>query len=67
MTLGTNILVGHDMDRLQFEVRQILNGSRRKEQVPPLWDGHAAERIAGDHDIALRVGPYSTTLSIIKL
>ncbi len=44
--MGTHILVGRDMDRLQFEVRQILNGSRREGQVPPLWDRHAAERIA---------------------
>ena len=46
MTLGTNILVGRDMDRLRTETRRILSGEIRKGQVPPLWDGRAAERIA---------------------
>jgi len=45
--LGTNALVGRDLDRLRYEVEQILGGHRKKGQIPPLWDGHAAERIAG--------------------
>jgi UDP-N-acetylglucosamine 2-epimerase (non-hydrolysing) len=45
-TLGTNTLVGQDMHRLRTEVRRILVGDRKRGQVPPLWDGHAAERIA---------------------
>jgi UDP-N-acetylglucosamine 2-epimerase (non-hydrolysing) len=45
-TLGTNTLVGHDMDRLRSEVAGVLAGNYRKGQVPPLWDGQAAERIA---------------------
>jgi UDP-N-acetylglucosamine 2-epimerase (non-hydrolysing) len=43
---GTNILVGRDMNRLHREVARILAGDQRTGQVPPLWDGHAAERIA---------------------
>lgn len=46
VTLGTNILVGQDMKRLRAEVRRILAGDRKQGQVPPLWDGRAAERIA---------------------
>jgi len=46
VTLGTNTLVGEDMDRLRDEVRRILAGDGKQGQVPPLWDGHAAERIA---------------------
>jgi UDP-N-acetylglucosamine 2-epimerase (non-hydrolysing) len=46
VSLGTNRLVGRDMDRLRSETRRILRGENRKGQVPPLWDGHAAERIA---------------------
>ena len=46
VTMGTNILVGHDMDRLRAEVSQILSGESKQGQLPPLWDGHAAERIA---------------------
>ena len=46
VTMGTNILIGHDMDQLRAEVSQILSGKIKKGHVPPLWDGHAAERIA---------------------
>jgi len=45
-TVGTNILVGEDMQRLESEVKRILAGKGKQGQVPPLWDGHAAERIA---------------------
>ncbi len=46
VTLGTNTLVGQNMDRLRAEVARILAGDGKRGQVPPLWDGHAAERIA---------------------
>jgi UDP-N-acetylglucosamine 2-epimerase (non-hydrolysing) len=45
-TVGTNVLVGHDMKRLRSEVERILAGNQKQGLVPPLWDGHAAERIA---------------------
>ena len=44
--MGTNIVVGRDTERPRAEVRQILAGNSKKGRVPPLWDGHAAERIA---------------------
>ncbi|OGP87961.1 MAG: UDP-N-acetylglucosamine 2-epimerase [Deltaproteobacteria bacterium RBG_16_48_10] len=47
LTLGTNILVGQDMDRLKAEVRRILSGDRKQGQKIPFWDGQAARRIAG--------------------
>jgi len=43
---GTNILVGRDMALLREETQRVLAGASRKGTVPPLWDGHAAERIA---------------------
>jgi UDP-N-acetylglucosamine 2-epimerase (non-hydrolysing) len=43
---GTNVLVGRDIARLLTEVRRILNGGAKKPSQIPLWDGHAAERIA---------------------
>jgi len=46
VTMGTNTLVGRDMARLRVETQRILDGAVRKGAVPPLWDGHAAERIA---------------------
>jgi UDP-N-acetylglucosamine 2-epimerase (non-hydrolysing) len=44
--LGTNILVGKDMERLKVEVSRILSGKTKTGTVPPLWDGKAGERIA---------------------
>jgi UDP-N-acetylglucosamine 2-epimerase (non-hydrolysing) len=46
VALGTNTLVGRDMERLKAEVQAILAGKGKKGQIPPSWDGHAAERIA---------------------
>ena len=46
VTLGTNILVGGDLERLQAEVCALLSGQRKQGAIPPLWDGRAAERIA---------------------
>jgi UDP-N-acetylglucosamine 2-epimerase (non-hydrolysing) len=43
--LGSNILVGRDMDRLRANVSQILSGKRKTGSVPPLWDGRSGERI----------------------
>ena len=44
--MGTNILVGRDPERIRKELEMILAGKTKQGQVPPLWDGHAAERIA---------------------
>lgn len=44
--LGTNVLVGRNISRLEVELRRILAGEIRKGSRIPLWDGHAAERIA---------------------
>jgi UDP-N-acetylglucosamine 2-epimerase (non-hydrolysing) len=44
--LGTNTLVGRDPKRIQQEVEAILAGHGKRGQIPPLWDGQAAERIA---------------------
>lgn len=44
---GTNTLVGSDPGRIVSEARAILAGRGKKGRVPELWDGRAAERIAG--------------------
>ena len=49
--LGTNYLVGTDPAAILATSAEILSGRGKKGTVPPLWDGHAAERIA---DILLR-------------
>jgi len=46
VTMGTNLIIGSDYSRLEQEVNAILAGNAKRGQVPPLWDGHAAERIA---------------------
>ena len=44
--LGTNILVGQNGDRLRSELSTILADKAKAGSIPPLWDGHAGERIA---------------------
>jgi UDP-N-acetylglucosamine 2-epimerase (non-hydrolysing) len=46
VTMGTNTLVGQDSRKLASELSAILEGRGKRGAVPPLWDGHAAERIA---------------------
>lgn len=45
ITQGTNVLVGHDSEKIIFEAYQILDGHGRKGQCPSIWDGRTAERI----------------------
>jgi UDP-N-acetylglucosamine 2-epimerase (non-hydrolysing) len=49
LTLGTNQLVGRDLQRLRDSAEAILRQKRDGAVSSarfPLWDGHAAERIA---------------------
>lgn len=46
VTLGTNVIIGRDMNLLDRAVKKLLNGERKNGGIPPLWDGGAAERIA---------------------
>ena len=51
LMLGTNQLVGRDLQRLRAAAAKIIERDsspegRRKTDRVPLWDGHAAERIA---------------------
>ncbi|HMK29927.1 MAG TPA: UDP-N-acetylglucosamine 2-epimerase (non-hydrolyzing) [Terriglobales bacterium] len=44
--IGTNILVGREIDRVRSEAQRVLQGTARKGRIPPLWDGRASARIA---------------------
>ncbi len=44
--IGTNILVEPDSTLLSAALESMLTQPRKPGVVPPLWDGHAAERIA---------------------
>ncbi len=46
VSMGTNVLVGRDREKLHAELSRVLAGKAKKGTVPPLWDGHAGERIA---------------------
>jgi len=46
VSLGTNVLVGRDPGKLRSELSLVLAGKQKKGTIPPLWDGHAGDRIA---------------------
>lgn len=46
VSAGTNVLVGRDPKKLSAELSRVLAGKSKKGTTPPLWDGHAGERIA---------------------
>jgi UDP-N-acetylglucosamine 2-epimerase (non-hydrolysing) len=46
VSLGTNVLVGDDSEKLRSEMCNVLCGNAKSGTIPPLWDGHAGERIA---------------------
>ena len=45
VTLGTNTLVGSDTGKLLRAVERVMLDSHARGTIPPLWDGHASERI----------------------
>ena len=55
---GTNVLVGTNPSKIVAAAEQILRGDRKNGRIPPLWDGHAAERIV---EILLRDGLRGTS------
>ncbi len=44
--VGTNVLVGRDVQKVRQEMDRVLGGQAKCGRIPPLWDGHAADRIA---------------------
>jgi UDP-N-acetylglucosamine 2-epimerase (non-hydrolysing) len=45
ISIGTNTLIGDDLGLLRTQVQAVIEGRGKRGAVPPLWDGHAAERI----------------------
>jgi UDP-N-acetylglucosamine 2-epimerase (non-hydrolysing) len=43
--IGSSQLVGTDTERILSAYRSLANGKWRIPEIPPLWDGRAAERI----------------------
>lgn len=46
VSLGTNVLIGRDMNLLKQQVHGILGGRAKKGKLPPLWDGNASIRVS---------------------
>lgn len=46
-TMGTNELIGTNPDNIKPALDKLFAGQWKKGGIPPLWDGHAAERIVG--------------------
>ncbi|MBR0297280.1 MAG: UDP-N-acetyl glucosamine 2-epimerase [Paludibacteraceae bacterium] len=44
-TIGTNELIGTNPDAIAPALRKLFAGEWKKGAIPPLWDGHTAERI----------------------
>lgn len=47
VTVGTNVLVGEDPDRLASETRRMVAHQWKQGALPDRWDGRTAERIVG--------------------
>jgi UDP-N-acetylglucosamine 2-epimerase (non-hydrolysing) len=45
VTIGTNVLVGEDPQRLAEETRRMVSGEWKESALPDRWDGRTAERI----------------------
>jgi UDP-N-acetylglucosamine 2-epimerase (non-hydrolysing) len=45
VTLGSNVLAGTSVDDVERAIDRAIDAGKRGA-IPPLWDGHAAERIA---------------------
>jgi UDP-N-acetylglucosamine 2-epimerase (non-hydrolysing) len=45
LTLGSNTLVPFDVNLITSYIEQINNGTYKKGEIPPFWDGKATQRI----------------------
>jgi UDP-N-acetylglucosamine 2-epimerase (non-hydrolysing) len=64
-SIGSNILIGRDMNRLLIEVRRVLEGNGKKGRIPALWDGSASRRIA-DIVVAANVERIEQRLTAVR-
>ena len=45
VTMGSNVLVPYNIQDVNHYINQIMNGSFKKGEIPPLWDGKSTDRI----------------------
>jgi UDP-N-acetylglucosamine 2-epimerase (non-hydrolysing) len=63
---GTNQLVGTRPERIIAAARGLLAGNSAPGRIPPLWDGHAAERIVDilRRELSAKVGNAAGDVSV---
>ena len=61
VSVGTNVLVGRDLELLRTGLGGVLTGKAKRGTIPPLWDGRAAERIA---EVIFRSEPHLDAKSV---
>jgi UDP-N-acetylglucosamine 2-epimerase len=61
-SIGTNMLLGTDPAALGPAMDLLFAGKWQQGGIPPLWDGHAAERIAGKLAALFNLTPQSATV-----
>jgi UDP-N-acetylglucosamine 2-epimerase (non-hydrolysing) len=54
VTVGTNEMIGENMNSLAEAFKRVNSGSWKKGSIPELWDGRAAQRIV---DILVKMKP----------
>jgi UDP-N-acetylglucosamine 2-epimerase (non-hydrolysing) len=62
--LGTNVLVANDTAKLRAELSKVIAGRAKRGTIPPLWDGHASQRIA---DVILSGRAPSSQATCVEL
>jgi UDP-N-acetylglucosamine 2-epimerase (non-hydrolysing) len=63
VNIGTNILVGTDIERLKREFERVVAGEKKKGVIPPFWDGKASSRIAEILVSMLTYGHQTSTVT----
>ena len=64
VTMGTNELIGDDIEKLQPCLKKIIDGQWKKGIVPPFWDGKTSERII---DILVKIYEGNTVASKVQV
>lgn len=54
--IGTNVLIGDDMDLLRRSIEMLMQGKWKTGTIPKKWDGHAGERIVEILDAIAQAG-----------